>query len=54
MGRKCNTKHFRTSGGYRRRLEARGLSRAPAMPSWSPAQMTEWRNRSEQRRREGR
>jgi hypothetical protein len=32
MSRKHNTRHGRTPGGYRRRLEARGLSKAPTMP----------------------
>jgi len=53
-GRKYHCKHERTPGGYKRRLAARGLGRTPVMDVWSPAQMTAWRNRSEQRRREGR
>jgi hypothetical protein len=32
VSRKHNTQHGRTPGGYRRRLEARGLSKTPTMP----------------------
>lgn len=31
MSKKHNTKHFRTPGGYRRRLERRGLKATPVM-----------------------